>query len=201
MSKSISDMFIKEAIKTESSNFPAIYERITDERIIRLLHASMGLVTEAAELMDALKKYIFYGKELDLVNIKEEIGDSQWYTAIALDELGNSYEEIWAAVIKKLQARYKGKFNEEGAINRDLVNERSILEQDLTKAIVNKVKMEIIDDPIVHWIDDVGLATETITCGIKQSNEKITLDEKLLTCKDCMSILYARTQNKTQICN
>lgn len=47
-----------------------------------LLHCATGLVTESAELVDAIKKHVFYGKPLDVVNIKEEIGDILWYIAI-----------------------------------------------------------------------------------------------------------------------
>lgn len=47
-----------------------------------LLHCATGLVTESAELVDAIKKHVFYGKPLDVVNIKEELGDLLWYVAI-----------------------------------------------------------------------------------------------------------------------
>lgn len=122
--------FVKLALKTESNDFNQIILRLNSERVIRLLHASMGLVTEAAEMMDAMKKFIFYGKDLDIVNLKEELGDSDWYKAIAVDELGTSFEDVWEMVIKKLKARYGEKFNEDGAINRDLENERTILEKE-----------------------------------------------------------------------
>jgi NTP pyrophosphatase (non-canonical NTP hydrolase) len=47
-----------------------------------LLHCVMGLSTEANELLDALKKSIFYGRELDVRNLKEEMGDIEYYMAI-----------------------------------------------------------------------------------------------------------------------
>lgn len=192
MSNSISNLFIKEALKTESPITPELINRLTEERTIRLLHGVMGLVTEAGELMDAIKKFIFYGKDLDLVNIKEELGDSNWYQAIILDEIGNSYEEIWALVIKKLQARYKGKFNKEGAINRDLDNERIVLENDnfseLIESTLKEVKMEIIDPPVVHWLADTDVLS--VLCNNRQNDEKYTLDRKLLTCQNCIALLY-----------
>lgn len=125
----ISEIFIKEAVKTESSNFIEILERLGDRRTMRLLHSAMGLSTESGEFLDALKKYVFYGKELDLVNLKEEIGDIFWYCAIACDELGISFEEIQIMVIAKLRKRYKDKeFASENAITRDLKIERESLE-------------------------------------------------------------------------
>jgi hypothetical protein len=44
-----------------------------------VLHAAMGLVTESAELIDALKKHHAYGRPIDWVNLREEIGDVLWY--------------------------------------------------------------------------------------------------------------------------
>lgn len=95
-----------------------------------LLHASMGLSTEAAEFTDALKKHIFYGKELDEVNLKEEIGDILWYAAIALKALGTDFESVMQTNIDKLSVRYPEKFTEESAINRDLNKERATLEDE-----------------------------------------------------------------------
>jgi hypothetical protein len=47
--------------------------------ITDLFHARVGLVTEVGEICDAFKKHIIYGKTLDLVNLREEIGDVFWY--------------------------------------------------------------------------------------------------------------------------
>ena len=95
----------------------------------RLLHAGMGIATEAGEFLDALKKSIFYGKELDRVNLKEELGDLLWYIAIAMDELGTNFETEMERNIKKLKARYPEKFTQEHAEYRDLETERKILEE------------------------------------------------------------------------
>lgn len=114
--------FIQQAIRTESQNF------FTPNP--RLLHAAIGCVTEAGEMLDALKKQMFYGKELDLVNFKEEMGDLLWYLAIAMDELGTTFSEEEARVIAKLKHRYPGKFTKEAAEHRDLAGERLILEKE-----------------------------------------------------------------------
>lgn len=132
--------FIANCLKTESKDFDAIIERISDIRTLRLLHAAIGLTTEAVEMLDAMKKFIFYGKKLDVVNIKEELGDSDWYKSIAIDELGSSFEEIQELVINKLKARYGGRFNEDGAINRNLVEERKILERKETQELYDELK-------------------------------------------------------------
>jgi len=89
----------------------------------------MGVVTESGELMDALKKHIYYGAELDKTNVKEEIGDLLWYVGILCDTLGLTFEEVFETNIAKLKARYGDKFNETGALNRNLEKEREILEE------------------------------------------------------------------------
>lgn len=95
---------------------------------LNLLHAAMGISTEAGELMDAFKRKIFYGKDLDVVNVKEEIGDLMWYVAILLRELDLNFEDVLQVNIDKLKARFPDKFTEVDALNRDLEKERRILE-------------------------------------------------------------------------
>ena len=123
--------YIQSAIKTESRDFNIIEERLKGSRIQRLLHASFGLSTESGELLDALKKHIFYGRPLDLVNISEEMGDLFWYLAILSDELGLEFEKIMEKNIEKLKARYGHRFTENQAFERNLEKEREILEQTL----------------------------------------------------------------------
>jgi NTP pyrophosphatase (non-canonical NTP hydrolase) len=121
--------YVKNAIKTESTDFSAMNERLNDDGLKRLLHAGIGLSTESGEFLDALKKHIFYGKELDKVNLAEEVGDLFWYIAIVADELGFKIEDVMERNITKLKARYGEKFSEERAEKRDLDTEREILNQ------------------------------------------------------------------------
>jgi len=118
----------KLALVTESPVDEDMVSRASSKQVIRLLHGAMGLVTEAAEILDALKKHIYYGKPLDLVNISEEQGDVEWYQAILSDEVGKDLDAAMETNIAKLKARYGDKFSEERALNRDLDIERGILE-------------------------------------------------------------------------
>ena len=122
-------MYEEDVLRTESNDFPAIRDRLQREDTIRLLHAAMGLSTEAGEFLDMLKKHIFYGKELDEVNAKEEIGDTFWYAGIAVDVLRTTFKELQDKNIEKLRARYPEHFTSEDALTRDLDKERSILQQ------------------------------------------------------------------------
>jgi NTP pyrophosphatase (non-canonical NTP hydrolase) len=99
-----------------------------DGAIMDDLHMVLGMQTEAAEIADVYKKTIAYKKPLDFVNIKEEVGDLMWYVANLCNMNGWDLREILATNIAKLEARYPEKFTEEQAINRDLDNERQILE-------------------------------------------------------------------------
>ena len=121
----IIDTYIEDAKRTES----LLSIEGLSEKQIRLIHAQMGIQTESAEFTDALKKHIFYGKKLDEVNLREEIGDMLWYIAIALDCLDSNFETEMKINIDKLKARYPEKFSEEKAEIRDLKKEREILEQ------------------------------------------------------------------------
>jgi len=44
-------------------------------------HMFLGMLTEIGELGDVYKKNLAYKKEIDLVNVKEEVGDLMWYIA------------------------------------------------------------------------------------------------------------------------
>lgn len=94
----------------------------------RLVHYLLGIGTEAGELQDQLKKHLAYGKPFDEVNIKEELGDLMWYVARTCDTLGLTLEEVMEVNINKLKARYGDKFTAYAALNRDLENERKVLE-------------------------------------------------------------------------
>lgn len=119
--------YIQKAKRTESTNFSELAGRLSIESNIRLLHAAFGMCTETGEFTDQLKKHIFYGKPLDVTNLKEEIGDAFWYFAIACDVLGVTFEELQERNIAKLTARYPDKFDENLALNRNLDKERETL--------------------------------------------------------------------------
>lgn len=123
-----SKSYIEAAKKTESTNFSEIKERLSDTSTIRLLHAAMGVSTESGELLDALKKSLFYGKELDRTNLFEEVGDLLWYLAILADEIGFDFEQAMAKNVEKLRARYGERFSSLKATKRNLAEERKILD-------------------------------------------------------------------------
>jgi hypothetical protein len=93
-----------------------------------LLHAVLGCVTESAEMAEHLLDVLRGAKALDKVNVVEEIGDIEWYVALALRFVGSDHDDAWTRNIAKLRARFPDKFTEEAAVTRDLVAERAVLE-------------------------------------------------------------------------
>lgn len=94
-----------------------------------LLHCAIGLSTESGELLDAFKKHIYYGKQLDAVNVGEEIADCMWYISNLCRLMDIDMEKILENNIDKLRVRYPEKFTNEHAINRNLYAERKELEK------------------------------------------------------------------------
>lgn len=97
-------------------------------RDMTALHMLMGMMTEVGELTDQFKKNLAYGKDIDWVNVKEEIGDLMWYISEFANHYNYDLEEILETNISKLQKRFPEKFTSEDAINRNLDAERKILE-------------------------------------------------------------------------
>lgn len=120
--------YVKNASKTDHRDYGPVVERISNSEFAKLTHYAFGLATETAEVQDILKKRLAYGKPIDMVNLKEELGDLLWYVARLCGEFGFSFEELMETNIAKLKARYGEKFTEEAALNRNLSNERKTLE-------------------------------------------------------------------------
>lgn len=98
---------------------------LIDENI---LHAALGLYTEAAEMLEGVLDAM-RGKEYDAVNAFEECGDAEWYLAMFYRAIARTPEEARVANIEKLRARYPDKFETAQAIERKLDAERQILER------------------------------------------------------------------------
>lgn len=93
------------------------------------MHMLMGMITEVGELVDVYKKHLAYGKDIDLVNVQEELGDLMFYIGGFCDVNGFDLEKILEVNILKLSARYPDKFDKDKAISRNLDKERKILDE------------------------------------------------------------------------
>ena len=100
-----------------------------EDATIDIFHCIIGMQTELGELADAYKKHIFYGKELDITNVSEEIFDLLWY-AVNLARIEKiDLVKGMQNNIAKLKVRFPEKFTEQNAIERNLEAERVELEK------------------------------------------------------------------------
>jgi NTP pyrophosphatase (non-canonical NTP hydrolase) len=113
---------------------------------VDILHAVMGVSTEAGELLDVAKKAMFYGKDVDLINLDEEIGDVLWYIAIYCNARGTTIEELAHMNNQKLKVRFPDKFSTFHANNRDLEAERKSLETNTKFPDGMQPPFSLIDD-------------------------------------------------------
>jgi NTP pyrophosphatase (non-canonical NTP hydrolase) len=120
------------AIKTESRNSNVVLWNgkfnSTEDQKKRTLHSAIGLATESGEILDQIKKNLFYNKDIDYHNLFEEYGDILWYVAVGLDSIGRTMEECMEVNIAKLKARYGDSFTDSKAVNRNLDLEREVIE-------------------------------------------------------------------------
>lgn len=100
----------------------------TDYKTRNLVHAIIGVATEAGELLETLLDKVANGTEFDEVNLQEEFGDLNWYRTLGLNMVSQSHDENIKQNDRKLEARYGPAFNAERANNRNLDNERTTLE-------------------------------------------------------------------------
>ena len=96
-------------------------DQISDENLARLQHALEGLSSEVGELASEVKAHINYGKDLDILNIKEECGDIVFFLVLAVlaVDRNTTLEDIVAINRAKLEARYPNGFNAADALKRN----------------------------------------------------------------------------------
>lgn len=100
-----------------------------------ILQDAIGFELECSETnvydisgLDAIKKTLFYGKELNVGDIRTFGCNIVGYANNRIKLLGGDPEEVMYTIISKLKARYGDKFDADRTNNRDLDKERSILE-------------------------------------------------------------------------
>lgn len=89
-----------------------------------LIHAVMGISGEAGELLDAIKKYTIYNKELDRTNIIEELGDLRFFMVCIQNLLNISDSEVIMHNVGKLGKRYAAGYTDKSAqVRADKIEE------------------------------------------------------------------------------
>lgn len=84
-----------------------------------LEHALIGCAGEVGELCDAIKKFTIYGKQLDVPNVIEELGDLKFYMQAIMNLLQIPEQSVLQANANKLSKRYQNLcYSDAEAINR-----------------------------------------------------------------------------------
>ncbi len=94
--------------------------RTANKAAMNLLNGALGLCGEAGEVADLIKKQQFQGHELDLENLKSELGDVMWYMALLCSSSDLSLEEVMEYNVQKLKKRYPQGFSAESSVNREI---------------------------------------------------------------------------------
>ena len=87
-----------------------------------LLQGVMGMLGEAGEALDIVKKVMFQGHELNEAtkeHLIRELGDVLWYVATTAEALNVPLETVMQVNIDKLRARYPMAFDAERSLHRE----------------------------------------------------------------------------------
>ena len=84
---------------------------------------TLGL-SEAGELQNKLKKYLYHAHPMDKTEIKEELGDLLWYMAAIATTLKIELGDVAAENIEKLKKRYPNGYSDKKS--RERVIEREV---------------------------------------------------------------------------
>ncbi len=76
-----------------------------------LLNAGMGCAGEGGEICDLVKKEVFHGKEIPVIDYIHEVGDVLFYLARIAREKGFTLEQAAVENEKKLRARHPDGWN------------------------------------------------------------------------------------------
>jgi NTP pyrophosphatase (non-canonical NTP hydrolase) len=77
-----------------------------------------GIVGEAGEIADYMKKVLFHEHQVDKVKLSIELGDLMWYVSALASLYDLNLDEIAIGNVLKLQARYPNGFSKEDSQKR-----------------------------------------------------------------------------------
>lgn len=108
----------REMVRALVKNPEEILKSLTPEKV-DLLHAALGIATEAGEILSAVKAHVMYGKPLSLENMVEESGDSEFYWEALRKNLRFTRLDALQHNLEKLAKRYQNYcYSDQAAITR-----------------------------------------------------------------------------------
>jgi len=112
-------------VKTLVKSPLAILSELTPQKV-DAWHAATGIVGEAGELIDAVKKVVVYNKPGDIDNIIEELGDIEFYMEQIRQRFNIDRATTLSENMKKLEKRYPNfNYTDKSAAERADKNENS----------------------------------------------------------------------------
>ena len=100
-----------------------LVQRTRNNNETELPNYTLGLVCEAGEFGDMIKKHLYQGHALDLNKCAEELGDVLWYLANICNVLNIDLAEVAKGNVEKLKKRYPEGFSKNDSVKRVDVNE------------------------------------------------------------------------------
>lgn len=70
-----------------------------------IVYPALGMIGEAGEVSEKVKKWLRGDRELDKEDLIKEIGDVMWYAASLADDLGYTLQDVIEANVAKLTSR------------------------------------------------------------------------------------------------
>jgi NTP pyrophosphatase (non-canonical NTP hydrolase) len=108
--------------RSENKNYQELAARtLKPNRPLKddLADYALGL-SEAGELQNKLKKYLYHGHPLDKDEIIEELGDLLWYIAAIATTLDINLTDITKKNIEKLEKRYPEGYSDTASRERTI---------------------------------------------------------------------------------
>lgn len=85
---------------------------------VMLAWNTLGLVGEAGEVAELIKKGVFHQHGIDRVQLAKELGDVLWYVAALCTKLNLSLADVMYRNVTKLIERYPDGYSAQASINR-----------------------------------------------------------------------------------
>jgi NTP pyrophosphatase (non-canonical NTP hydrolase) len=124
------DAYERLAMRTEADQGTILTRMAAiGENAMRLDNAARGLADECGEVSSVVKKHIEYGQSLNVVNLKEEVGDCLWRLAQLCKAGGFTLQQAMDGNLRKLRVRYPEKYSDQQAAEagRDRAAEAAVM--------------------------------------------------------------------------
>lgn len=168
--------YSESVVTVENKDFNTLAERFKLTRSIRLLHGCIGLASEVSEVQALAES-----QEIDVTNLKEEMGDIQWYQNLFITELGFDPNEIYM-------------FNDTDKLHSASANEAKALLQEEVHGITKEVG-ELIDLVKKHLM----YGRELNVAGVKDRLQKIDYHTNRALRSHALTSAQARERNDSKL--